>query len=259
MDRADDGLLGDLLDVFVRADGGVEQVPQHRQTSTEKQTEDEPQREVAGRDRARGGLARRRRLDERHLDRGGLLRALRALHLGDDFGEGRADRGRDLLSVLRIRVGDGDLDDDRLRRRRHGDLAREVAGRRVVPQLLDHRVERPRGLEQLRIGLHALLGEGAALLQGRGVGTGDRDEEPRRRRVALRLRHRPQRRQADNHQGGDDDGHPPLADDPQVVLQLHALGASRSGKTNSMGESRTARSVGQDRSHERPDHDCLHR
>ena len=89
--------------------------------------------------------------------------------------------------------------------------------------MLDHRVEHRRGRDDVRVGLHPLLGEAAALQQLGGVGAaGRRDEQLGAGLVDLGAPQRDEGGDGHERQSHGDDGAPAFPDDPQVVVKIHS-------------------------------------
>ena len=171
-----------------------------------------------GLDRA---LGHRRRPDDRTLT--GLDRVVgHPLEVEDARGELLAHRAGDPRGLLGVAVRDEDVDEDGVERHVGGDPRAQLVGGDRQAEVLDDRVEHLGRGDQVRVGLHALLGEGVALEQLGGVLTTRRGHEQLGAGlVGLGAPQREQCSQGHHQQCHGSDGAPALAHDPVVVVKVH--------------------------------------
>ncbi len=149
-DATDDGRVGDLLEVVLSLDRRVQHVAQEGETEAEEKAQHQAEGDVAARfgaDRCRVDLSGAHQGD---LDRAGLAcrHLLQLLDRGWELlPEGVGDSG----CLLGAGVGDGDVDEDRVKWDSRGHPLSHLVGRRVQLELVDHRAEHLRGFEQLGV------------------------------------------------------------------------------------------------------------
>ena len=221
--RADDGDAGVALDVLRRADPTVEQAADDGVAEPEQGAEHGAEEHVAldlRRHRARRELCRLRHLDAHALVAAGLA-GLDAL---DPLRERAHPRVGELLRLLGRAGACGDRDDDGVGRLGGVDAADQALGRGVEPEVVD---DERRGLAVLRqhdVRRRARLGQRVVEAVEARVATATGGDEARRARgIDLGLDAAPPEGGQRGHQDERRHGDPVVAQDAQVVGELHRI------------------------------------
>jgi hypothetical protein len=164
------------------------------------------------------------RVGHGHLDRsrGPAFGGLQLRHEGGELLAHTVGQDSGKLGAL---VGDGHVQQDRLRHHARRDLRAEAGGGHVDAFAVDHPLGHRLTVDEVGIGGDALLGEQAAGVLVAALALRRRDEQLRGGHVLRRRPERQERRNGDGHQHHDADEAPAAPQDSEVVMKFHA-GAS---------------------------------